>query len=224
VNVCLDKGIEKLCHVSSTAAIGGKSDTRTNENTRWSLSGNTSGYAISKYSAEKEVWRGIEEGLNAVIVNPSVIFGAGNWKESSLTIFQTVSRGLSFYSSGANGFVDARDVAEIMVRLMNSEISNERFLCVGNNVPFKDLLRVIAHDMGKKAPHISTPKWLAGIAWRLAWLGSLFTGNEATLTRESTRAAFSTMYYENDKIKRALGIEFHSLEETIQNVLEGRIT
>jgi dihydroflavonol-4-reductase len=224
VNTCLDAGIEKLCHVSSTAAIGGKSNTQTNETTEWSLSKNTSGYAISKYSAEKEVWRGIEEGLNAVIVNPSVIFGAGKWDESSLTIFQTVSKGLSFYSTGANGFVDARDVAETMFRLMNSEITNDRFLCVGNNVTFRELLTKIASGMQKKAPHISTSKWMAGIAWRLAWIVSILRGNQATLTKESTHAAYSTMFYQNDKIRNVLGYEFSSLEETIQNVIQGRIT
>ena len=131
VNTCLVNGVKKLCYVSSTASIGGQVNTITSETTKWKQGPETSGYAISKYSGEKEVWRGVEEGLDCIIVNPSVIFGAGHWDESSLTIFRTIDKGLRFHTPGQNGFVDARDVAEIMVLLMQSEIKNERFLCVG---------------------------------------------------------------------------------------------
>lgn len=161
VNVCLEMGIRKLCHVSSTAAIGGQPHTLTTEETHWKNDAGNSGYAYSKYAAEREVWRGIEEGLSAIIVNPSVMFGAGNWDESSMTMFRTVGNGLPFYTSGQNAFVDTRDVAEIMVRLMDSKIENERFLCIAENVPFREILSKIATGMNKKAPHISTPKWLS---------------------------------------------------------------
>ena len=120
VNVCLENRIDKLCYVSSTAAIGGDDFIENNENRKWKTTPSTSGYSISKYSAEKEVWRGIEEGLDAVIVNPCVILGAGNWNDSSLTIFRTMRKGVKFYPPGSNAQVDARDVAEIMCRLMNS--------------------------------------------------------------------------------------------------------
>ena len=115
VNSCLELGVKKLCYVSSTAAIGnGENDPIVTEETKWKQSPTTSGYSIAKYSAEKEVWRGVEEGLDVVIINPCVIIGAGDWKESSLTMFATVDNGLRFYTSGANAFVDSRDVALAM--------------------------------------------------------------------------------------------------------------
>jgi nucleoside-diphosphate-sugar epimerase len=223
VNTCLEFGVEKLCYVSSTSAIGGQDNTLTTEETKWKQSPNTSGYSISKYSAEKEVWRGIEEGLDCVIVNPSVIFGAGNWDESSLTIFRTVASGLRFYTKGQNGFVDARDVADIMVRLTGSSIKNERFLCVGQNVRFDELLTKIAIRLGKKPPTINTPKWLMGLTWRFSWMLSKFRGKNAAVTRASARTAFSVMEYDNSKIKKALSFEFRSLDEMIENSVNGKI-
>lgn len=223
VNLCLHFNIEKLCYVSSTAAIGGQPNERINEDSKWKQSPETNGYSISKYSAEKEVWRGVEEGLNCVIVNPSVIFGAGSWDESSLTIFRTVSNGLKFYTSGQNGFVDARDVAKIMVLLTKSEIKNERFLCVGHNVPFRRIISEIAIKMEKDQPTINTPKWLAGLMWRLTWLLSKFTRNEPTITRATAKSAFSIMEYDNSKIKNALSYSFVDLNDTIENAIKGRI-
>lgn len=223
VNCCLEFGVEKLCHVSSTAAIGGQSNDLTSEDTKWKQSPKTSGYSISKYSSEKEVWRGVEEGLNCIIVNPSVIFGAGNWEESSLTIFRTVSKGLRFYTKGQNGFVDARDVAEIMVRLTKSDIVNDRFLCIGHNVPFEELLTKIAYELGQKPPSVNTPQWLAGASWRLSWFLSKIRGKSATLTKESVNSAFNVMEYDNNKVKNELSFSFRSLEDTIQNTIAGRL-
>lgn len=223
VNCCLEFGVDKLCHVSSTAAIGGQSHEITNEETKWKQSPKTSGYSISKYSSEKEVWRGVEEGLNCVIVNPSVIFGAGNWDESSLTIFRTVNKGLRFFTQGQNGFVDARDVADIMVRLTKSEVVNERYLCVGHNVPIEVLLKKIALQLGKNPPTINTPKWLAGASWRISWLTSRIRRKTATITKESAISAYSVMEYDNQKIISELSYTFHNLDETIQNTISGRL-
>lgn len=223
VNFCLEKNISKLAYVSSTAAIGGIENTIVTEETKWKQSPRTSGYSISKYSAEKEVWRGVEEGLDVVIVNPSVVFGAGNWNESSLTIFRTIRKGLKFYTSGQNGIVDARDVAKAMILLMNSPIKNERFLCVSENIPFKDLLQLIAKIMGKKEPSINTPRWLADFGWRIISLISFVIGKRPTITKETTASAYSFMTYSNAKIKEQLNFEFISVEESIRNAIQGQI-
>lgn len=223
VNTCLVKGVKKLCYVSSTASIGGQVNTITSETTKWKQGPETSGYAISKYSGEKEIWRGVEEGLDCIIVNPSVIFGAGHWDESSLTIFRTIDKGLRFHTPGQNGFVDARDVAEIMVQLMQSEIKNERFLCVGINLPFKILLEKIAVALNKKPPTISTPKWLIGFTWRFSWLLSKFRGRSAAITRASAKTAFNKMEYDASKVKNTLNFNFRSIDDTIENTVKGRI-
>jgi nucleoside-diphosphate-sugar epimerase len=223
VNACLDFGVSKLCYISSTAAIGGENFSTITETTKWKQGPSTSGYSIAKYSAEKEVWRAAEEGLDVVVLNPSVIFGAGNWEESSLKIFRTVKNGLRFYTSGANGFVDARDVAEIALRLMQSEIKNERFLCVGVNCSFKELLTTIALQMNLNPPGISTPRWLAEIGWRLAWISGKWQSKSATLTKESVASSFGVKRYDNSKVVDAISVQFRDLSEMVSNTIRGKI-
>lgn len=223
VNACIAFGIEKICHVSSTAALGTDHNGIVTEEVKWKQSPETSGYSLSKYSAEKEIWRGVEEGLNAVIVNPSVIFGAGNWDESSMTIFRTVQNGLDFYTSGSNAFVDARDVAEIMVRLMNSDVKNERFLCTGTNISFKDVTSMIAEKMGKNPPSVSAPKWLMGLAWRISWISAKLRGKEPVVTKASARTAYTNTVYDASKVLQLLDIQFRPLEDTVSNAIQGRL-
>lgn len=229
VNTCLDLNISKLCYVSSTAAIGNSANTVSNtstlisEKTKWKNTPTTSGYSISKYNAEREVWRGIEEGLNAVIVNPCVILGAGNWNDSSLTIFRTLQKGLKFYPPGKNATVDARDVASIMVKLMHSEIHAERFLCIGSNQSFGELMTEISSQLHVKPPTIKTSRFLVEIVRRLAWFGSLFIGKKPSITKETVQSLYGERAYDNSKIKTALNFEFRTLKETVENALKGRI-
>ena len=223
VNVCLEKNVTKLCYVSSTAAIGGENHQLIDERHKWKNTPTTSGYSISKYSAEKEVWRGIEEGLNAVMVNPCVILGAGNWNDSSLTIFRTMQKGVRFYPPGANAQVDARDVAEIMVQLMNSEINSQRFLCIGSNQSFKELMTAIANETGVKAPTIAVKRWMVEPVRILAGIVSFFTRKKPSITRETINSLFGDLRYDNSKICQTLNFKFRSLEDTIKNGIEGRL-
>lgn len=226
VNLALTLGIEKFCFVSSTAAVGTKdipSEVEVDEKGKWILTNQTSGYAITKYSAEKEVWRGINEGLNAVIVNPSIIFGAGDWEESSMKIFKTIAKGLKFYSPGANAFVDARDVSRIMVTLMNRNIFNERFLCIGANAKFKHVFDLVAHQLNKKPPSRKVSPFLMGMTWRLSVLWAGITFSKPLITKYSANNAFKTTKYSNQKIKEKIGYSFYSLEETVENAVKGRL-
>lgn len=225
VNLCLDLKIKKLVYISSTAAVGKILENgihKVVETNKWTQSEKTSGYSISKYSAEKEVWRAIEEGLNAVIINPSVIFGPGSWNESSLTIFRTLASGLKFYTKGSNAFVDVRDVVKAIVLLQKSEIKAERFLCTGTNITFLDLFKVITKEMKIKAPSIYANPFVCGIAWRLAALLTLF-GKKPTLTRESVQSSQAFVEYDSSKLCKTIDFQFHTLEETVQYTLQNRI-
>lgn len=223
VNLCLDLGVKKLCYISSTAAIGGDSEKIITEKTPWKTTPTTTGYSISKYSAEKEVWRGIEEGLNAVMVNPCVVLGAGKWDESSLTVFKTVSKGSSFYPSGSNAIVDARDVSDIMRKLMESEIHSERFLLIGNNQSFKELITTIAIKLGKKPPKYAAPRWLVAIARQVLRVLSWFTRKKPDITKETVEALYSNRRYSSEKVQSALNFTFHTLEETVDFAVKNRI-
>lgn len=223
VNACLAKKARSLCHVSSTAAFGGTETDVVNEQTKWEKTPETTGYSISKYNAERVVWRAIEEGLNAVIVNPSVIIGPGNWDESSLTMFRAMRNGMLFYPPGSNATVDARDVAKIMVSLMDQGIYGQRFLCIGSNQSFKDLMVAISKPMGVKAPRVALPKWLAKTAQKLlAFLGFLRL-IKPTMTRETVNSMYSNRAYSAAKVESVLNYRFYDLEAQVINAIKGRI-
>lgn len=220
VNVCLAAGVDHLCYVSSTAALGRSSNkTIYDETNKWVSSPDNSGYAITKYSAETEVWRGVEEGLNVVIVNPCVILGPGNWNESSLSLFKTIKKGLRFYTRGVNGFVDARDVAFAITELSDRRIFNDRFLVIGENLPFKVLFEKIAKAFGVKAPSMDAKPWMVAIAWRLESFLALF-GKKQNITRETARSSMSETRYSNEKIKLKIGMKFHSIDEAVDNAVK----
>ncbi len=217
VNVALCNKVEKLVHVSSVAAIGHKeSQPHIDEAIQWENSKDNSNYAISKFKAEAEVWRGIQEGLNAVIINPSIILGAGYWNIGSCELFTKVYKGLSYYPSGSFGFIDVRDVAQIAIQLMESEITAERFILNAKNYSFQLLLKDIAKVLDKRPPRYNAPNWLLFLLVKLEWLRTQFSHSKPLLTSESVKMVEWKFYYNNDKIKKELDYQFIPLEQTIQ--------
>ena len=218
VNLCTQYGI-RLVHVSSIAAIGtalpGELIT---ENNHLEETTENDGYAISKLESEMEVWRGIAEGLNAVIVNPSLIVGASAGTNGSGQLFETVRKGLKFYTAGTSGFVDVDDVAKCMILLMNSNIQAERYIISAENISFKDATADIANGFGIKPPAILAKPWMMELAWRGAALAAVITGKSPAIDKISAQTASQIRNYDNSKIKAAIGIEFKSISETIKEV------
>lgn len=221
VNACLTSGVKKICHVSSTAALGkAERNELITEKTKWKISKQNSNYSISKLNAEREVWRGTEEGLDAVIVNPCVILGPGKWNDSSTAMFKTVYNGLKFYTDGSNGFVDVRDVAKVMVQLMDSEIKSERFLVIGENLKFREVFNMMSDEMKKERPKIAVNKELSEFGWRYEGIRSFITGKSPRITKEMARAAFRNYAYSHEKLTKAIGFTPTPIRETIKNTVD----
>jgi dihydroflavonol-4-reductase len=218
VNIALEKNIRRLVYISSVAALGRTANGgHVTEEKKWEESKVNTHYAISKFKAEVQVWRGMSEGLDAVILNPSTILGYGDWHTSSCAIFKQVHEGFSWYTPGINGFVDVADVARATIALLESDISEQRFIVSGDTWPFKKLQDTIATNFGKKGPVRQTTPFLLAVAWRLEKIKSFFTGKKPLLTKESARVAQSQTWFENDKLLKALpGFTFTPLEETIK--------
>ncbi|HEX4877937.1 MAG TPA: 3-beta hydroxysteroid dehydrogenase, partial [Chitinophagaceae bacterium] len=178
-------------------------------------------YAKSKFKAELQVWRGISEGLEAVIVNPSTILGYGDWHSSSCAIFRQVYEGFNWYTPGINGFVDVEDVARATVMLMESAISEQRFIVNGDTWTFKQLQDTIAAGFGKKGPSRKTTPFLLSVAWRLEKLKSFFTRKKPLLTKESARVAQSQTWFDNGKLLKAFpDFSYTPLEQSIKKACE----
>ncbi len=218
VNMCLDANIDKLCYVSSTAAIGKKGTEKiVVEDGEWVRELNSSNYSKSKFLAEREVWRGQEEGLNVVIANPCVVLGPGNWEESSATLFKQASGGLKFYTDGSNAFVDARDVSDCLYSLMESDISEQRFLVTGHNLTFKSLFDRLSEAFGHKKPNRKSPRWLSNIGWRVEGVLAWMFRRKPRITKETVTSAYTQIAYSNEKIKKALNKDFRSIEDTVNH-------
>ena len=220
VNLCINRQVNKLCFVSSVAAIeNGVEGEMMDETDNWNNTTDKSGYAITKYGAEMEVWRASQEGIPAVIVNPGVILGSGFLHKGSGVIFDNVQKGLNFYTEGVTGFVGVQDVVKIMIQLMASSTINKRFLLVSENLSYKQILFMIADAMGKKRPKVRINKFISSCIWRLEYLRSRITLSSPLLTKHTAKSALSDHPYTADKIKRELNFEFEPVKDSIERVV-----
>ena len=218
INVALAHGVEKFCHVSSIAALGDPVGNRAiNEDDFFNLDGINTDYAISKYGAEMEAWRATQEGMDVVIVNPGVILGEGSWEEGSGQLFEKTFKGNKFYTSGSSGFVDVKDVARILNQLMDSQIKNERFILVSENLLYKNVLTSIAKALNKKAPSIKLGKvalyfWsaMSYLGWVLG-LSKIFNTSQINSLRSKT-------HYDNSKIANLAEGDFIPIDQSIERI------
>ncbi len=220
VNFCLSNCIQKLCHVSSTAALGDLSESENikTEETEWNPEKPHSDYAISKYGAEMEVWRGQQEGLDIVIVNPGVIIGPGFNDQGSGKLFKKVEEGLSFYTTGTTGFIAITDVIFAMNELMESSIRNERFILISQNVVYRDILYTIADTIQAKRPRYEATPLLLEIGWRINWFLAKSLKIKNSLTKITARSSYTTTMFSNEKIKKAINMEFKDIHTYIKEM------
>ena len=208
-----------ICFVSSVAAIGPVGENGlADEEYYWKKSRNASWYSWSKFNSELEVWKGMAEGLNICIVNPSVILGLGSWSKGSGKLFSLIDRGQKFYTGGMTGYVDVRDVVKAMILLMDQEIFGERFILNSENLSYKEIFSLIASGLEKNPPGIKAGRYLTSFAWRAQSLWSVFTGQSPLLTRELARASQNKKAYSNEKLVKTLGMKFIPVAESILEI------
>jgi dihydroflavonol-4-reductase len=220
VNFCLAYNIQKLCHVSSIAALGdlAANESIITEETEWNPEKLHSDYAISKYGAEMEIWRGQQEGLKVVIVNPGVIIGPGFWDQGSGELFTKVKNGLPFYTKGSTGFVAVADVVTILHQLMESSIHGERYTLISQNINFQDFLFSIADALKVKRPTYHATPFMMNTLSKLSWIASAILGQKRQLSKASAKSSYTTDLYANEKIKNALNITFTDVSDYIKEI------
>lgn len=220
VNIALHTGVKKFIHVSSIESLGQKNGLVFNEKTTLEKENLTRGYGLSKHLGEQEVWRGIAEGLNAVIINPGVILGVGNWDDGPLKFFKLGAKGYPLYPTGKSGMVDVKDVARFMLAVAESNIIAERFIVIGENRSYQELMNKIADEFGTKRPTIKLGVLLFGLFWRLEWFRSTITRSRPLITKESTKTASVQHQYDNSKSIEALNFEYTPIDQTIKEVVK----
>lgn len=222
VNLALEFNIRKLVYVSSVAALGRNDTGKTvNEDQEWQDSRFNSAYALSKYLAEMEVWRGIGEGLNAVIANPGIIIGPGRPGDPTWPLLEKVWSEFAFYPSGVNAWVDVQDIAEILTRLMKEEITEQRFILSAGNFSFREVMDHLAKALGKRPPRRKAGPMLAAIAWRWEAARAAVARKRPFLTRESALSASNRNTYDNAKLLKYLGgFQYKPLSNSLGEMAE----
>ena len=218
MNACLFNKVEKVCYVSSISSLGKQPEGGfIDESVEWLAENHRSAYAYSKFRAEMEVWRAANEGVNVVIVNPSVIIGPVDWKRSSGKLFYSVKKGMPFYTNGATGFVDVRDVAQSIVLLMNSDVTNERFILNSENLTFFEFYTMMAESMHKMKPFIKASKLFTEIGWRLNLVLCFFARKAPAITSDTARTAQTVSLYSAKKFCDRFNYTFIPVKEAVEN-------
>lgn len=219
VNLCISEQVKKLCYVSSIATIGHHEDPEQliTESTKWNQDGDNSVYAITKYGAEIEVWRGSQEGVPVVILNPGIIIGPGFWNSGgSSSLIKKIYKGMPYFTTGITAYVDVDDVVRAMVLLMQSTIKNERFIVISENLSFKEFQQETALSLGVKPPSKEATPLILALGWRLDWLSRIFTGKRRRLSKQMTKSARSIRRYDASKLKSTLDFEFKPIQISIE--------
>jgi dihydroflavonol-4-reductase len=229
VNAALQNNVKKICHVSSVSALGpNQNGYPTDEETNWIPSKRVTSYSQSKFFSETEIWRGIEEGLNAVIVSPSIVLGPGNWKSGSPQLFQTVWDGMKFYTRGITGYVDVKDVVKAMILLMEKEnfekYKNQRFLLNSENWSYQEIFNHIADELNRPRPTWFASKLMLGLGWRAVSAFNQFMKKLPAITRETAVAATAINRFDGSKITKIPGFEYLPVTDSINRTAKYFLT
>ena len=220
VNACLIQKVKKLVFVSSVAALGRIRETEAiDESMHWTPETSNSVYGQSKYLAELEVWRAMEEGLPMAIVNPVIILGAGDWNNGSSGIFKSAYNEFPWYTNGMSGFVDVLDVVDAMQILMESNVTGQRYVLSADNLPYRKLFNAIATAFNKRPPYKKVTPLLANIVWRLEAIKGKITGKAPLLTKETAATAQAVVRFNNEKFLNSFpAFQYRKLDDTIIRV------
>lgn len=218
VNTAIQIGDVRMVHVSSIAALSSGTKIRpvVSEADEWGRDQYHSAYGLSKYLAEMEVWRGIGEGLDAVIVNPGVILGTGTRSDHSTKLMALAQKEFPYYTNGVTAWVDVADVVQTMYRLMNTGITGERYIVSGGDYSYREVMDKMAAALHKKASHIHATPLLTGIMWRWKALKSSLTGVASGVTKETAHSAQLISHYDSAKLLSTFpDFTYQKIEDTI---------
>lgn len=221
VNACLALPGIQFCHVSSIGTLNNSEHIGPlNESVFWKSTGKEGYYAISKYNAEREVWRGMEEGLNAVIVNPGVILAPAFWQQSSLELIHKAYKGNRFFTAGQTAYVMADDVAAVMIQLVKQKVFGKRFLVFENNYTYRAVFEALRKGFHYKGRLIEVSESVLKVVAFIERFFSFFIGRDAVLSPSVMRAAFNQQLYSRENLDNTLKHEFIPLLSGISNLCE----
>lgn len=223
INIALEHKVDRIIHVSSIASLGRVHAINQNlpidESTDFILTKNVSTYSKSKHESELEVWRGFAEGLKGVIVNPGIILGEDKWHQSSGKLMTTVANGLKWYTQGKTAFVDVKDLVRAMYLLMQSNITEERYIISTGNFSYEKVFKAMAKALSVQVPSHKATKWMSEIIWRLEYIKEKISGKTALITKETAQTAHAHYSYNAEKfLTQFPHFIYTPLEQTVERM------
>ena len=216
IDVCLAQGVKRVLYVSSVAATGKEpGGGLIDEESPWNPI-DSHAYGQSKYEAELEVWRGQQEGLKTVVVNPGIILGTGFWDKGSDLLFSRIDKGLKIYPPGKASVVSVDNLVRCMYELMQSDIESQRFIVVQEHWTYKTLFAHIARSLKKRRPYVALPRWSLRFLSFLDYCRAQFFNSERRLPPEVVKSLKQPSEYSGQALQKAIGFKFEALEDEIQ--------
>jgi len=221
LNLSLLSHVKKFIHISSTAAFGnsGKQEI-IDEAYIWNNKNHFTQYGLSKHMAEMQVWRAQAEGLSTIILSPSLMLGAGDWKRGTASIFNTIYRGLDYYPAGINGMVDVKDVAQLACDMIGNGKSSNLYIINAENLSYQKLFEKIARAFNKNIPHKAITGWRKYLALIIDFWKSVSLNRERHLSLENLRNTELVKTYDNRKLLQDIHYEYRSISETVDDVVQ----
>lgn len=222
VRASLYADVHKLVHTSSVAAIGyATNGLPASEETSHNWNAETIGYRISKHRAEEEVLRGVGMGLQAVMVNPTVIMGPRDYHVHGGRIVRDIYRKRIFYATpGGTSIVDVDDVVQGHIAAALRGRTGERYILAGENLTFREAFRITAEEVGGIAPIVTLPApFVRSLAVSIEFLADVL-GRKPWVTRELISGVGRHRAYSVEKARRELGYTYRPFRETVRRTFE----
>jgi len=222
VNAALTNKVKRFCHVSSVAALGVTEDeSLIDETTQWKSKKSNSAYSIGKYYSELHAWRGFAEGMTGIVVCPSIVIGQEDRFTGISPLIYMVKKGLKYYPIGSNGFVDVRDVADIIVKLtLHTEITNEKFIVNAENLSYRNLLSVISKVVIKPQPTKEASLFKLKMMYFIENILRTLKIKNSKMSLELIQLISRNYSYSNQKIRSAISFNFRSVEESVKDSMK----
>lgn len=216
IDLALANDVKKFIHFSSVSALGSGKSTYVNEQTAFVKSEAKSFYGYTKYLSELEVWKAYQEGLETTILNPTVVLGPGDWTKSSTTLFKYIWDQNEYYSSGSINFVDVRDIASAVEKLLKVSSSGKQYILNGGKVDYQTFFEIIAKNFSKRPPFKRASKFQIRLLIAFEYLKESLFGMEPLITKETAKIAISNIEYDNSKFKKELEFKSINLENSVE--------
>jgi dihydroflavonol-4-reductase len=222
VRACLKENVGKLVHTSSVAAVGYRKDgLPADESTPFNWDSYDVGYRISKFRAEQEVLKGVQAGLPAVIVNPSVIIGERDISFNGGQIVRDVfKKRIFYYIDGGISVVYVGDVVRGHLAAARIGRIGERYLLTGENLTHKQIIDTTVEVVGGWKPVFKLPFWGAKAIAAVSETVANLTGTKPWIGRELVAGLNLTCWFSCEKAVRELGHSVTPFRTAVERTFE----